>query len=383
MTTQRPGHLALIVTLAAAVGIGAPGTAVATCGAWSRTTVADPSPQFDALQGVDVVSPTDAWAVGSYGVAGFGNHGLIEHWGGSAWVVEDNPSTATHANWLMGVAEVDPTDVWAVGFYIDSSADDHPLMQHFDGADWTDVTPPAFPNGQGGRLLSISAVPGTDEAWAVGFRHESSSAHHTVVLRYDGDTWTLSTSPDPASFENHLSSVVATSATDAWAVGYQTSTSTFVKRTLALRWNGVDWSTVGTPNVGAKANVLNGVSAAGGASYAVGSHASRTLIERWNGSAWTVEASADPGTRYDTLTDVVAVSARGAWAVGYDDSGSASKALVEHRSRTGTWSVQTAPTGGRAGTNLWGVDASSGSDVWAVGQSGVGSDERGFALYRC
>jgi hypothetical protein len=47
---------------------------------------------------------------------------------------------------------------------------------------------------------------------------------------------------------NDLSSVAATSATDAWAAGdYDTGTGT---RTLVLHWDGSAWTQVTTPNLG-------------------------------------------------------------------------------------------------------------------------------------
>jgi hypothetical protein len=370
-------HL-LAASLIAVLCLPADASGAVTCGAWSRVTLPDPSLHFDQIHGVDAVSPTDAWAVGLYGTDESGNHGLIDHWDGSSWTLQDSPHTSGVSEWLMGVAEVAPDDVWVVGF----SFATQPVLQHFDGSTWSEVAPPTLPDGDGGELLSVNSVPGTSEAWAVGYHSQPNEAHHTLVMHYDGAVWAIVPSPDPSGYQNQLNGVVAASATDAWAVGHQIGFS-FVKKTLALHWDGSSWSATTTPNVGTKANELNGVSAAGGKAYAAGTHAARTLIERWNGSRWVVETSPDPGSRRNALTDVAAVSAPGAWVVGYDDNNGPAKTLVEHRSRTGTWSVQAAPSPGALGANLWGVDASSGSDVWAVGQSDSNTAESGLALHLC
>ena len=48
----------------------------------------------------------------------------------------------------------------------------------------------------------------------------------------------------------------------------------------------------------------------------------RALIVRWNGTAWNRVPSPSPG-RYSYLYGVAATSARNAWAVGYDSAGPA------------------------------------------------------------
>jgi hypothetical protein len=373
--------LMLVGSLAGLLSIPTGPVRAGACGAWSEVGLPDPSPQFDIVENVDAVSTTDAWAVGSYGTDGSGNHALIDHWNGSAWTLQSVPHTNGTNDSLMGIAEIASDDVWAVGFSVGASSEQHPMLQHFDGSTWSSVTPPALPSGDDGELLSVSAVPGTAEAWAVGYRNQPSEAHHTLIMHYDGSAWSVVPSPDPSGFENHLSSVVALSATNVWAGGYQTGFS-FVQQTLAIHWRGSNWTVTHTANVGTTANLVRGISAAGGKVYAVGTRGSRTLIERWNGSTWLVETSVDPGTRLDTLTDVVAVSAERAWAVGFDDSGGAAKTLIEHRSSTGTWSVKRAPSPA-LGANLWAVDASSGSDMWAVGQANSNPTGSGLALHRC
>ncbi|HET7247456.1 MAG TPA: hypothetical protein VFJ07_21780 [Streptosporangiaceae bacterium] len=72
----------------------------------------------------------------------------------------------------------------------------------------------------------------------------------TLILHWDGSAWTQVKSPNPggATQNNDLSSVAATTATNAWAVGdYGTGTGT---RTLALHWDGSAWTQAATPNLG-------------------------------------------------------------------------------------------------------------------------------------
>jgi hypothetical protein len=67
--------------------------------------------------------------------------------------------------------------------------------------------------------------------------------------------------------------VAARSATDVWAVGTRQDRSGAIPidRTLTEHWNGSAWSVVPSPNVGGNDNLLNGVGAATGDVWTVGS----------------------------------------------------------------------------------------------------------------
>jgi hypothetical protein len=65
---------------------------------------------------------------------------------------------------------------------------------------------------------------------------------HTLILRWNGTAWSQAKSPNPSSAANVLSGVTATSASNAWAVGYYDNSSTGARDTLILHWNGVSWS---------------------------------------------------------------------------------------------------------------------------------------------
>ena len=94
--------------------------------------------------------------------------------------------------------------------------------------------------------------------------------------------------------------------------------------------------------------------------WAVGqavSHGVLPLIEHWNGLSWRVVPS--PGISEGGLNDVAVVSRRDAWAVG---SIAGKSPLVMHWDGR-RWSQVPAP----GGAALYGVSATSGHDVWAVG----------------
>src|SRR4051794_5178864 len=101
--------------VAVVVALGAPGTA-------SAAFEVVPSPNGfsgnNLLNGVSASSPTDAWTVGSFCCSPVRNSGtgaLTEHWDGSAWTVVLGPDARFVDEVLNAVADVSPSDAWAVG----------------------------------------------------------------------------------------------------------------------------------------------------------------------------------------------------------------------------------------------------------------------------
>ena len=83
--------------------------------------------------------------------------------------------------------------------------------------------------------------------------------------------------------------MAAVSARSAWAVG-QTDGDTNPTKTLILRWNGTTWTQVPSPSPGADSS-LSGVAAAppatpGRSAPTSTLRRSKTLILRWNGKTW-------------------------------------------------------------------------------------------------
>jgi len=116
--------------------------------------------------------------------------------------------------------------------------------------------------------------------------------------------------------------VAATSARNAWAVGFITNGNT-----LTERWNGTIWKKVHSPSP-TPADVLFGVTGtSAGSTWAVGSTGSdaSTVILRWNGTAWKKVRSPTLASG-STLNGVAATSARNAWAVG--NTASHTKTLI-------------------------------------------------------
>src|ERR1035438_4889659 len=117
---------------------------------------------------------------------------------------------------------------------------------------WTGVTPPA--STAGAELTGPYALSDTD-AWVVGGPANASAA--PVTLNWNGTAWSSVPTPTPSGSTPDwvLESVAASSASDAWAVGEQSSGK--IHDSLYEHWNGTAWSVVTGPNEGVLKAVLD------------------------------------------------------------------------------------------------------------------------------
>ncbi len=327
--------------------------------AWSQVPSHNPSASFNELNGVAVTSASDAWAVGEYCASACGtatevDHTLILHWNGSTWARVASPSPGTGLIFLTGVSATSATSAWAVGFYSTASGV-VPLILHWNGTKWSATAAPAL--SPGFNVLEAVAAVSASNAWAVG--HASGKS---LLIHWNGTSWARVPSPNPGADSNVLNGVSARSAKDIWAVGnYCGATCTSFPgpaRTLILHWNGRTWSTVTSPNPTKGGNFLNTVKAvsasdawAAGSSCISGcglaSEVDHTVILHWNGSTWTRVPSPNGGgnTSGNGLSGLAASSPADAWAVGsYCSSGcgttaSIFKSLTLHWNGT-IWSVK-------------------------------------------
>jgi hypothetical protein len=153
---------------------------------WSRVIGPNPGSGSNELQAVSAVSPSEAWAVGdSLGFATAVDETLIVHWNGRRWSHVKSPNRGSSFNALTGVSAVSPTDAWAVGSYRDEGEIGQTLALHWDGARWSQVKTPN-PGSISNSLAGVSAVSPKD-VWAVG--EYQGAGTHALVLHWDGTKW--------------------------------------------------------------------------------------------------------------------------------------------------------------------------------------------------
>ncbi len=368
------GFLVLALTGAArpAVAPGQGHTGQAGC-AWH--VVASPSQGSAMLNAVAATSRKDAWAVGNYDT-GSGFRTLIEHWNGETWKVAPSPDPAPgqgRTNTLGGVVAISRSNAWAFGFYEKAGTSFRTLIEHWNGSSWSVVPSPN--SGSGENTLSAASAVSESDIWAVGYHHVP-GARKTLIEHWNGSRWRIVASPQPGSArsESLLFGVAAISARRAWTVGTE---SPSFGQTLAIRWNGVRWSTVTTANPGDGDRFLQAVTASSATqALAVGSYLSgsrtRALAQLWTGSAWVMVPAASPGADYNSLQAVTARSSTYGWAVGARRAtpGSAFRTLIE-RWNGKTFTQAPSPSPGRGDDWLFGAAAVPGNGgFWAVGAAG-------------
>lgn len=294
----------------------------------------------------------------------------------STWSTTFSPNPSTQFNQFNGVAALADNNVWAVGFYQSNSTPfaDQTLIEQWNGSHWNII---ASPNtGQDSVLEGVAASSATN-AWAVGYSLDSTGASHALIEQWNGSSWNII--PNPAPSASELFGVTISSLNNVWAVGDYTPRSG--TKTLIEHWNGTSWSVVASPNPVAAGNTLRAVAHVKGTSqvWAVGfypnSHGvNQTLIERWNGSSWRVIASPNPGSGGNELLGVTAISASDIWAAGFYYNNNASPQTLTEHWNVSSWSVVSSPNVPASFEDiLFAVDALSASNIWAVGYYTSGS----------
>jgi len=363
------GGLAGVAPAAAVAAAAAP-----AAGCHSVTGAQPPAPdgvRGSGLSSVSVLSPCNAWAVGS-SIAQFTvePHGLIEHWDGATWTQVPSPEPANvDGTDLLSVRAVSPTDLWAVG-ESEVGSTSHLLILHGNGRSWTVSTPDLQLGDTFSKLNGIRAVSSRD-VWAVGEFRSGGSSDQTLILHWNGTSWTKMTSPNPGGTGNNndLNGVAATAANDAWAAGEFAANGS--GHPLLLHWDGKKWTAATSPSF-RNGDDLNAVGASSrsnvwavGESFAGDGSAPVTL--HWNGTRWSrvTTPSLPPGFPPNNLFGVAVASASSAWAVGSYRSDAA--ALILHWNGAKWIRAGDPLKPAQFSSRLFGVALGPGGSAWAVG----------------
>ena len=219
---------------------------------------------------------------------------------------------------LNGVAAASASSAWAVGSAGNSSP--KVLMLHWNGTAWSRVTSPKVLNGTAGQLTAVTVVSATN-AWAVGFTGViGSGKDHTLILRWNGSTWSRVTARlgKGAGFNG----VAVTAPNTAWAIGMPVA---MITGALA-RWNGSAWRWVKSFPVQGPYHPLEGIAAGpGGTAFAVGDNNDTpgpAISMRWTGKAWQqAPVSAPSGSQLNAVAFAPGGTAWAAGGIGYGTGG--------------------------------------------------------------
>jgi hypothetical protein len=214
-----------------------------------------PGPKFNtgdqpAIWDMTAVSPSDIWAVGSLLVSNSLLDALFEHWDGTSWTVQPG---AFHGFFRAASADAS-NDVWAVGYNGNST-----FSEHYDGTNWTLVRTLNVGTGPNSLQGVLALAPNNVWAVgfsASGTKPPPGQFQiptKTLIEHYDGTQWHVVPSPNvgPKSQyqSNRLLGITAVSPTDIWAFGsYFAASGSNVQSTLLLHWDGTSWTLAPCPN---------------------------------------------------------------------------------------------------------------------------------------
>lgn len=239
------------------------------------------------------------------------------------WRLGSAPNPSLSLDQLLGVSCSSTRSCTAVGTVEGRPQVFVPLVEQWNGTDWTAPSTGALSRTEG--TLSSVSCPSRNFCMAIG---EQPINHSALAAQWRNGQWTIVPVPSPkvASFSD-LNAVWCASATSCIAVGgYMLPSGGAV---LTERWNGTSWAeTSATLPSGARLPVLSTLSCSSASSCeAIGSYLSAKvwlpLAEHWNGTSFAAQQFPPPpaaaGATGVFVTGLSCASTGGCMAVGTID----------------------------------------------------------------
>jgi hypothetical protein len=274
---------------------------------------------------------------------------LVERWNGAAWTLQAAPAPPrSTASELNGVSCTAADSCVAVGYDTDRAGDIVPLAESWNGKRWS-VQPTAAPPGAVESALYSVACPSARACTAVGEDVLFSGQVFTLAERWNGTTWAIQHSPNPA--DAPASALFAVScAAGICSAGGATENGSGTTATLAERWDGTTWAIQRTPHPpGAGTSELEGMSctsaaACTGTGFSTDPTGTTTSVaEAWDGTTWVIQRTANPsGSAGSALNAVSCRSATSCTAAGGFATATGALSLAETWNGT-RWALQPTP----------------------------------------
>ncbi len=340
------------------------------------------------------------------------NTGTTQHVVSTPTPLPETTYTPGQYDYLNQIQMLSPTEGWAVGTAVNPNTPQAaltPLILHYHNGQWELMAAPSLEqtNLTGAALYSISMVS-ADEGWAVGYGPDFQGVSNGLILYYSGGRWTVYGSP---MFEASFSRVQMLSPTDGWMVGESNISVPGKQAGVILHYNGIRWTPVQAPSVQAifsldmlsatdgwaidpgqdeilhydgwqwsifqkvsKIDALSMDSASDG--WAFGSSPSTpygTLFWHYNGQQWVQGPTiAGDSLKIAAVVNALAIdSATDGWAMGYEGpvntSGTTRATPLYLHYSQGQWMKAQGPQGVFVDT----ITMLSADEGWAAGQGGV------------
>jgi hypothetical protein len=141
---------------------------------------------------------------------------LIEHWNGAAWSIVASPNMTSNSNDINAIASVAPNKAYALGDYFTGSAY-NTFAETWNGANW--ILVPSPNHGTNGTEIEAVAASVRTGVLAVG-QYNIAGSSKTFAMRLAPTGWTAIQSDNPSHILDYFSVASAIPGSDdAWAVG--------------------------------------------------------------------------------------------------------------------------------------------------------------------
>jgi hypothetical protein len=318
------------------------GAAGAAASGWSIQPTPNPlGAGLNVLNNVSCSSPRACLAVGYFVPTGSSSFSsLAERWNGLTWQIHP-----TSSGILTNVSCPARSDCVAVGAQ-PTGAGTAPLAQRWYDSRWQ-VQPVAVPAGATQSYFEGVSCATPRACTAVGAYFTSPDTYFTLAEYWNGSTWRIQPTPNPAgSSADQFDNVSCVTRRACTAVGFSGGVP------LAERWDGANWKIQSTA-VSATVGGFQDVSCPKvRACVAIGG----TFSEIWNGSTWQIQPTPEPSAS----SELVAVSCarpRACTAVGSSFTSSNTYSTLAEYWDGSTWQIQPTPNavGATTGSLITGV----------------------------
>jgi hypothetical protein len=192
---------------------------------WSVVASPNANSTGNTLTGVSANSAMDIWAVGFQVAPGVEARTLALHFDGGKWSVVPTPNVVRGGNFdqniLTSVVATGTNDITAVGFTV-ANQTELTMAMHWNGVSWKIATTPNVSSTAGSfnTLHGVTAVNGSD-LYAVGFFENSSTSGEQLrlILHFDGKAWSIIPSPGKGVAQQLNGAAAVPDSTAVWGVG--------------------------------------------------------------------------------------------------------------------------------------------------------------------
>lgn len=226
---------------------------------------------------------------------------------------------------------------------------------HYDGSTFTEMSTPT--------QYALNGIHGTanNDIWAVGGNaySEFTDSTRSVILHYDGNSWSSVTPPSTSFGEYHVFDDVWVQGTTIYAVSE--TYSSIARKVGSQAWAFIDVGT--TTNFGY--NGLYGF--ASNDIYAVGECG---MINHWNGTTWTLENEESENLCSSSMMSTVLLYS--VWGPDADNvfvTGNSGQ-LLKRADGGGSWNTLYAGGSWSSDSSKHGLSGSSANEVYLAGLNG-------------